>query len=170
MARADRRGNRGQALTEFALILPVLAVLLLAIVQFGVIFGAQVGLTNAVREAARYASTSPLSSESQVPALSADTICYLTGTGPSCAQPGILNQYVLLYQASHLTSRSVTYCSYHDPSQTTYSIRIVVSATYDHPIFIPLISAILGSIPGSASEQFRVENQPLQSTDIPTCT
>ena len=38
---------------ELAIILPILALLILSIVQFSWIFAAQIGLTNAVREAAR---------------------------------------------------------------------------------------------------------------------
>ena len=40
--------------------LPVLAVILLSILQFGILFSAQVGITNAVREAVRNASAIPV--------------------------------------------------------------------------------------------------------------
>ena len=50
------RSANGQALAEFALVLPVLMLILAAILQFGLIFSSQIGITNSVREAARYAS------------------------------------------------------------------------------------------------------------------
>ena len=46
--------NKGQNLVEFALVLPVLIVLLLGIMEFGMIFNAQLTLENAAREGARF--------------------------------------------------------------------------------------------------------------------
>jgi Flp pilus assembly protein TadG len=50
--------ERGQTLTEFALVLPILVVLMLGIVQFGVAFNNYVTLTDAVRAGARKAAVS----------------------------------------------------------------------------------------------------------------
>jgi uncharacterized protein (UPF0333 family) len=47
---------RGQALVEFAAVLLPLLVLIVGIIQFGLIFGANVSLTNGAREAAREAT------------------------------------------------------------------------------------------------------------------
>jgi Flp pilus assembly protein TadG len=54
MARKLRNERHGQALVEFALILPVLLLLLLGIVEFGLILYDQHVITNASREGARY--------------------------------------------------------------------------------------------------------------------
>jgi hypothetical protein len=48
--------ERGQAMVEFALVLIPILLIVVAIVQFGLIFGANVTLTNATREAARAAT------------------------------------------------------------------------------------------------------------------
>jgi Flp pilus assembly protein TadG len=48
-----RNGERGAAAVEFALILPVLVILILGIIEFGRIFNVQISITNAAREAAR---------------------------------------------------------------------------------------------------------------------
>jgi TadE-like protein len=45
--------SRGQALVEFATVLMPVLLLLVGIIQFGLLFGANVTLTNAAREAAR---------------------------------------------------------------------------------------------------------------------
>ena len=45
--------GKGQALPEFALVAPVLLLVLFAIIQFGFMLGAYVGMTNGAREAAR---------------------------------------------------------------------------------------------------------------------
>lgn len=47
------KDERGQALTEFALALPLLALLLFAIIQFGIVFNNYVTLTDATRAGAR---------------------------------------------------------------------------------------------------------------------
>ena len=52
------KSERGQTFTEFALVLPILLVVMLAIVQFGVTFNNYVTLTDAVRAGARKAAVS----------------------------------------------------------------------------------------------------------------
>jgi uncharacterized protein (UPF0333 family) len=55
-ADAARRPERGQAMVEFAMVLLPLLVVIVGIIQFGLIFGANVSLTNAAREGAREAT------------------------------------------------------------------------------------------------------------------
>ncbi len=55
----DRRGDEGQAAVELALVLPLVALLLLALVQVGLVVRDQVLLTHAAREAAREAAVDP---------------------------------------------------------------------------------------------------------------
>jgi Flp pilus assembly protein TadG len=57
------KSERGQTFTEFALVLPMLIVLMLGIVQFGVAFNNYVTLTDAVRAGARKAAVSRNSSD-----------------------------------------------------------------------------------------------------------
>lgn len=52
---------RGQALVEFALVLPVLMMLTMLIIQYGIIFFTINGLTNLSREGARFAAIAPTS-------------------------------------------------------------------------------------------------------------
>lgn len=47
--------NRGQSIVEFALTLPILVLIILVIVEFGLMFNAQLTLNNASREGAREA-------------------------------------------------------------------------------------------------------------------
>lgn len=54
-----RRPSRAQALVEFALILPVLALLLVAILDLGRMFYSYEALANAAREGARYYALHP---------------------------------------------------------------------------------------------------------------
>ena len=55
MVGLDRNKERGAAIVEFAIILPILLLLVMGIIQFGFIFNGQITLTSAVREGARYA-------------------------------------------------------------------------------------------------------------------
>jgi len=51
--KPDARGQRGQSIAEFALILPILATILVAILEFGMAFDADLALEAASREGAR---------------------------------------------------------------------------------------------------------------------
>jgi len=52
------RDEKGQAMTEFALVLPLLGLLVFAVVQFGIAFNNYVTLTDAVRAGSRKAVVS----------------------------------------------------------------------------------------------------------------
>jgi Flp pilus assembly protein TadG len=56
--KIDFKSEQGQSLTEFALALPVLALLLFAVIQFGIAFNSDVTLTDATRAGARKAAVS----------------------------------------------------------------------------------------------------------------
>jgi Flp pilus assembly protein TadG len=62
------KGREGQALVEFALVLPVLILLLLGIVEFGLLLYNQQVITNASREGARYGIVA------RIPRMPADSI------------------------------------------------------------------------------------------------
>jgi Flp pilus assembly protein TadG len=55
--------ERGQTMTEFAFVLPILILLLFGIVQFGMIFNNYVTLTDAARAASRKGTVSRISSD-----------------------------------------------------------------------------------------------------------
>jgi Flp pilus assembly protein TadG len=52
---ANRAGERGQALAEFALVLPLLLLLIAGIIEFGRAWNIKQAVTDAAREGARYA-------------------------------------------------------------------------------------------------------------------
>src|SRR4026207_1958955 len=53
LQRSRRRGAAGQSLVEFALVFPVLIIMLIAIFDFGRLVSAYNAITNAAREGAR---------------------------------------------------------------------------------------------------------------------
>jgi Flp pilus assembly protein TadG len=57
-SRIDIRREEGQTMVEFAIVLPVLCLLLFGIIQFGILFNNYLTLTDAVRAGARKAAVS----------------------------------------------------------------------------------------------------------------
>lgn len=58
LRRQSIRAERGQTMVEFAMVLPILCLLLFGVIQFGLIFNNYVTLTDAVRAGARKAAVS----------------------------------------------------------------------------------------------------------------
>jgi Flp pilus assembly protein TadG len=56
MRRIDLRKQNGQSMVEFALVAPVLLVLVLGIIQFGIVLNNYMALTDAVRAGSRQAA------------------------------------------------------------------------------------------------------------------
>jgi Flp pilus assembly protein TadG len=54
--RISFKNQQGQSMTEFALVLPILALLLFGVIQFGLVFNNYLTLTDAVRAGARKAA------------------------------------------------------------------------------------------------------------------
>lgn len=159
------RASDGQALVEFALVAPILLLVLLAVIQLGFLFGSHIGLINAVREGARYGSLSPTATSSTATANGAAIDTYLRTV--------LLPRSVPTYQAANVIATSVTYCAYQNPGGGAYSVRLTVSVTYAHPLFVPLVAAILdpfddrpGAFVLSTEERFRVENPPLNPSEV----
>lgn len=64
--RAHAHDERGAALVEFALIVPVFLLMLLGMLSGGIAFDRKQNVTSAARESARYAATLPLSAHGGV--------------------------------------------------------------------------------------------------------
>ena len=162
---ARRDVAAGQALAEFALVLPVLMLILLSIIQLGFMLGAQIGLINATRETARFGSLSP-TTENSASANGAAVNGYLESSSLPQNVPG--------YSSANLGTHGVSYCQYQNPGASSYSVRLIVEARYRHPLFVPLVGIILdgfdgtmdGNLAVSTREQFRVENMPLNLSEV----
>jgi Flp pilus assembly protein TadG len=153
--RHRRSKASGQALVEFALVAPLFFLLIFGVIQFGVLFGGQIGLGNAAREVARYASTVPANA-------SAATV--------SAQANAVMQRSIPGYNGTGVTT--VTYCYYPNPtSPVTYSQKVIVTITYAHTLFVPLAGALVDRIDGTsdnrfttgAREEMRVETLPLKS-------
>jgi Flp pilus assembly protein TadG len=121
----SRRGERGQAFVEFALILPVFVVLVFAVIDFGNVFSKYVSVTNAAREGARYGITA-----------SSDT---------SGIQTRVQNTSG--FSGSELSNMTVSSsCS---PSCNSGN-DVVVTVTYHYTLITPL-AGLLNLLPGHST-------------------
>jgi Flp pilus assembly protein TadG len=79
-ASACRRGERGAVALEFALIMPLLIMLMMGITTAGLSYSQSIGLTNAVREGARFGATTVTTDSGVTPTWSQDVIRQVRGT------------------------------------------------------------------------------------------
>jgi TadE-like protein len=169
--RTRRRRDResGQALLELALVVPILVILALAIFQFAFVIESQMGLTNAVREAARrIAATEPANAPAWTGAYRTWVEEQLCGTPASPCNGGLLKLNVQGFDPARLTGAnnpSVTFCSYPAAGVTNYRVKVAVD--YDHPLFFGLLAFatdLVDGTPGNdawdigASAEMRLEN------------
>jgi Flp pilus assembly protein TadG len=133
------KSERGAALVEFALALPLLLVVIAGIVDFGFLFQRYEVLTNAVREGARVASLPGYINCGAVdPAPINDRIVQYVQTGLALSTPA---------QADALTTVTVT-CdtlTVAAPGGGTFDVdTAVVTATYNHSFLMlgPMLSLI----------------------------
>lgn len=81
------KDEHGQAMVEFALVLPILILLICIIMDLGWIFSNQITLNNACRESARYSSIHERDSTTNDD--QADALAVLRGAAPTLASPAI---------------------------------------------------------------------------------
>ena len=168
LLRAAPRRDResGQALLELALVVPILVLIALAIFQFAFVIESQMGLTNAVREAARrVAATEPTTAPQWGTTYTSWVRQQLCGPSITPCTGGLLEDNVQGFEASRMpTNPTVTYCSYSAAGTTNY--RVEVGVTYEHPLFFGLIAFATDYADGvqdgrwtlSASAEMRLEN------------
>jgi Flp pilus assembly protein TadG len=163
--------QRGQALAELALVTPILVLLIMAIVQFAYVLETQMGITNAVREAARRAAADVDPDTNANLATSAGTLTQLDALLAANIQgydPG------RLWKASDddppsADSPQVTFCSYSFDGGATTNYRVTVYVKYRNPVFFPLLSYATDLVDGrdngtwdlSAQASMRLEGVPV---------
>lgn len=164
-----RRDAPGQSLAEFALVAPIFFLLLFSVIQLGLVFGTQNGLVNGVREAALRAATYRIN-DGSFDATVWSSICATIQA--EVTQLG--DRTIPAYDDARIHP-TVAYEWESNPESGDYFLVAHVSATYDHPLYVPLVSYFFdgsdgnndGLITLSASEQMRVENPALEYASAP---
>jgi Flp pilus assembly protein TadG len=139
--RLDVRSERGAELIEFALILPILILLLAGIFEFGLMFRSYEAVTNAAREGAR------------------------VGVLPGYAAADVQNrvsQYLASAGLPGAFTVNVTNVPVSTPAGTFNATSVDVSYTYNMSILAgvaPFFGGTFGSIPLRAVSVMRTETQ-----------
>jgi len=155
-----RPGEAGQALLELALVTPILVLLVMAIFQFAFVLETQIGLENAVREAARRVAaanppaTAPYWKITDGPGSLEEWVDdQLCGDLIGTCDTGLLPQNVQAFEGSRLAGSlpTVTFCSYPvaAASGTVTEYRVHVSLTYSHPLFFGPMAVFTDAIDGT---------------------
>jgi len=131
LTKKRMNNERGQTMVEFALVLPVLVVLVLAIAQFGVAFNNYLALTDAARAAARKGA---VSRQDPSPAGACQSAGYAAGT--DLKNPG----------TDFLLS-----CS------SPWSLGSTVTVTASYPYSVSLLGWVVSSGRMTTTMQERVE-------------
>ena len=145
---APRTARRGQSLTEFALVLPLMLLILVFGLDFGRVFLGWVELNNVVREAANYAAENPTAWNTVNPDTAAQTqystLVTTDASAIDCALP------------SPLPTPSFQ----NGPNgQNGIGQPVAVAITCNFHLITPIISGIVGNpLPVSASAAFPIRN------------
>lgn len=111
------KSEKGQSLVEFALLIPLLIIILMAIIEFGFMFNAYITISNASREGARLGSLG--GSDAAVIERVADT-------------------------TDHLNQGDMTVTV--TPALRSRGDMITVEVNYDYQLITPIIAAVLNPI------------------------
>jgi len=171
-----RPHSRGQALVEFALVVPVFIALVGAIVQFGTLFWAQNTLTQVVRDTGRWEATQQSCTNEalvvgQANAIAANSALIGYSSWGAASTPNDLGVNVqFLKGASDGTSAPVTFPDAGCPPKDNSTVYYVsVSIRHQVPVFFPGMQYLPGlgtcdssgcHIALSSTAQFRLEPKP----------
>ena len=136
---------RGQALVEFAAVLLPLVLVLVGIIQFGFLFSAYVGVSNAAREAGRAATIHRFDPTETQSVNDLDRCQEALAAAASSLDDGVPGQF----SGTCTTARgggdfSITY-----PDSATCvgtsrtGCQVQVDITYRQPLFVPLVGQFL---------------------------
>lgn len=123
------KNEKGQSLVEFALVIPLLLLIVMAIIEFGLMFNAYITITNASREGAR---------------------------GGALGDDNAGIELVVDSVANHLDLNNISVVI--TPNTRSRGDMLSVTVTYDYQLITPIISNILSPIVNLESETvMRVE-------------
>lgn len=154
-----RRGDRGQAIIEFAMVLPFIAALVLIFVSFGKAVYYYIELTHVANEGAREASVNLPNATTPLPGGDTsltDYICKQFGTGSE------------LFKGSGTVSSAAVGISYPDANKRAVGEPIKIDVSTDYSWF-PFMNLGTFKITGSAT--MRIEQDTSANTSLaPTAT
>jgi hypothetical protein len=133
-----RRRERGQALPEFALALPIFLLLVFGIVQVSLVFATDIALVSATRDVARQAVTFRVEGDA-ARAAACQLVADEYRAGVARAMPG--------YVAARLVGE-VAYEPVDGPDGAPLFTDVTIRSSYAAPLLIPLVGSILDRVDG----------------------
>lgn len=125
------KNEKGQSLVEFAIIVPVIVMMIMGIIEFGLMFNSYLTINNSSREGARYAA---------VGGTDAEIVDKIISTAPN------------------LDSTHISISIIPDENSRSRGDTVTVYVTYDYQVFIPLMSTIINNVVAlDAQTSMRVE-------------
>lgn len=137
--------SRGQTLVEFALILPVFLVLTLGVVDGARVFSAYIAITNGAREGALYAAQG--SNYAKWCSTTATVACPTGYTSSNQSSDPDNIAYRVQQETSGLTQGSIILAvpTCDNGTCNSSSLNVTVQVQYSMTLFVPLVSALMGS-------------------------
>ncbi|TAK71071.1 MAG: hypothetical protein EPO13_00810 [Actinomycetota bacterium] len=136
--------DRGAAAVEFALVLPVLVILVFGVVGLGILLSQKLALSNAAQAAARFGVVRPIG-----------------GPAPTCAQIEAVARDALTGQLAIAAPAATAGCSTNPPcdapSPGAFS-DLTVTVSYDVTLSIPLV--LNNSFTLTSAATYRCEYKP----------
>jgi Flp pilus assembly protein TadG len=148
--RAGQRRSRGQSLAEFAIVFPVLMLILGGIIQFGIIFWGQNTLTQVARDTGRWAATQ----QGCTAGVSPNVDVLKTAKDIAAVSSLIGNSSAWTFPTNVDASWSGTPCP---PINNQTVAYVMITIHHQVPIFFPFVPGD-GNLTTSA--QFRMEPKP----------
>src|SRR4029077_13859113 len=127
------RRHSGQSLAEFAIVFPVMFLVVAAIIQFGLIFWSQNTLTQVARDTGRWAATQQ---ECSTPAATANVVTTANQLAGSASLFGYSGGWT---SASNVNATWTTVSGVCPPVGNQQVSFIRITLTYQVPIFFPFL-------------------------------
>lgn len=158
--KAQSPEPRGQALVEFAIVLPLLILIVLGIMQFGLLFWTQITVTQITRDTGRWAATQPGCDSATVPvATEANDVAARSSL---YAYGGTLQTVGSAWFMDNGTTSVTTgpNCPPEDNSEVRY---VEINISHQVPVFLPMLAdnGCAGSCMRSLSSEVRYRLEPL---------
>ncbi|OBR90315.1 MULTISPECIES: TadE/TadG family type IV pilus assembly protein [Clostridium] len=113
------KNEKGQALVEFAIILPILLLIVMGIVQFGMVINSYLTIENASREGARAGIIGSTDQEIQ---------------------------YLIVATSPNLDPKNLTVTITPDESSRRSGDSLIVKVTYKYNLTVPIISSLFNNV------------------------
>jgi Flp pilus assembly protein TadG len=138
--RTRRHRGRGQALVEFALVIPVFLLVLCGILDFGFMLFTRMSVINAVREGARAGIM--VADASTIPDIVRDRVISAAaqaGLGLTAANVSSVTCVGTAPSPAPATCDWTKYDPTSNPTGAQPGDSVLVTVTYDYPTFFPLL-------------------------------